>query len=216
MSTTKISLALALVLGLGMTGCASLKGKNTTTTPTTETTSASNTDSNNANATASTNSISEQDRLNANGLGGNNSANNDANANDGTNSSGTDDSTANEVSMADLLTIRLVHFDYDSVDLSQEDMRTLQAHAQYLKQTPNAKVLLAGHADERGTREYNMALGERRANAVQAFLSSNGARASQLDTVSYGKEKPINDGHDEAAWAENRRVEISYTANAPK
>lgn len=76
--------------------------------------------------------------------------------------------------------------------------------------------MLSGHADERGTREYNMALGERRANAVQAFLSSNGVRGGQLDTVSYGKEKPINDGHDEAAWAENRRVEITYKANAPK
>ena len=76
--------------------------------------------------------------------------------------------------------------------------------------------MLAGHADERGTREYNMALGERRANAVQAFLNSNGAKSNQLDTVSYGKEKPSNDGHDEAAWSENRRVEITYKAGSPK
>ncbi|HNL36324.1 MAG TPA: peptidoglycan-associated lipoprotein Pal, partial [Agitococcus sp.] len=105
---------------------------------------------------------------------------------------------------------------YDSSDLNGDDLKILQAHANYLSQNPQAKVLLSGHADERGTREYNMALGERRANAVQAFLNSNGARGGQLDTVSYGKEKPINDGHDEAAWADNRRVEIIYKANAPK
>jgi peptidoglycan-associated lipoprotein len=118
--------------------------------------------------------------------------------------------------VAALLATRVVRFDYDSAELSGQDQRVLQAHAQYLKATNNAKVLLLGHADERGTREYNMALGERRANAVQAFFVSNGVSSSQLDTVSYGKEKPLNNSSNDAAWAENRRVEIDYQQGAPR
>ncbi|MFC4951624.1 peptidoglycan-associated lipoprotein Pal [Acinetobacter puyangensis] len=110
---------------------------------------------------------------------------------------------------------RVVHFDYDSSDLSQNDYQTLQAHAQYLNANANSKVALIGHTDERGTREYNMALGERRAKSVAAFLVSNGVRDTQLETVSYGKEQPVNDGHDEAAWRENRRVVINYEAVPP-
>lgn len=114
------------------------------------------------------------------------------------------------------LATRLVHFDYDSAELSSEDLQTLQAHAQYLSNNANAKVLLAGHADERGTREYNMALGEKRADAVQAFFVGNGVKSTQLDTVSYGKEKPLNTSSSESAWAENRRVEINYQQGAPR
>lgn len=114
------------------------------------------------------------------------------------------------------LSDRTVNFEFDSADILQDDYPTLLAHARYLQQNPQARVLLAGHADERGTREYNMALGERRAKAVEAFLGVNGVKSSQLDTVSYGKEKPLNDGHDEAAWAENRRVEIGYESGAPR
>jgi len=154
----------------------------------------------NANgATAGTTGDSSGSNTAANGKNGKGSA---------TGNGGTD--------LGQLLANRLVHFDFDSSELQSADYQTLLAHAQYLKEHSNAKVKLAGHADERGTREYNMALGERRAKSVEAFLSSNGARASQLDTVSYGKEKPLNDGHDEAAWAENRRVEISYTTGAPQ
>lgn len=110
---------------------------------------------------------------------------------------------------------RVVHFDYDSSELSQSDYQTLQAHALYLNANTNSKVALIGHTDERGTREYNMALGERRAKSVAAFLTSNGVNPSQLETVSYGKEQPVNDGHDENAWRENRRVEINYEAVPP-
>ena len=113
------------------------------------------------------------------------------------------------------LAARVVHFDYDSSDLSQTDLATLNAHASYLSKNSSAKITLTGHTDERGTREYNMALGERRAKSVQAFLVTNGARSAQIDTVSYGKEQPVNEGHDEAAWSENRRVEINYDAGAP-
>lgn len=110
---------------------------------------------------------------------------------------------------------RVVHFDYDSSDLSNEDYQTLQAHAQFLVANANSKIALTGHTDERGTREYNMALGERRAKAVQNYLITNGVNASQLEAVSYGKEMPINAGHNEAAWKENRRVELNYEAVPP-
>ena len=113
------------------------------------------------------------------------------------------------------LAARVVHFDYDSSDLSQTDLNTLNAHARYLSQNGAARVSLIGHTDERGTREYNMALGERRAKAVQSFLITNGVNANQLEAVSYGKEMPINAGHSEAAWKENRRVEINYEAVPP-
>ena len=110
---------------------------------------------------------------------------------------------------------RVVHFDYDSSDLSNDDYQTLQAHAQFLMANANSRLALTGHTDERGTREYNMALGERRAKAVQSYLVTNGVNAGQLEAVSYGKEMPINPGHNEAAWKENRRVELNYEAVPP-
>lgn len=110
---------------------------------------------------------------------------------------------------------RVVHFDYDSSAVSQKDSQTLQAHAQFLQANNDSRVALTGHTDERGTREYNMALGERRAKAVQNYLISLGVSANQLETVSYGKEMPINTSHTADAWAENRRVEINYEAVPP-
>ncbi len=110
---------------------------------------------------------------------------------------------------------RVVHFDYDSSTLSNEDYQTLLAHAQFLVANANSKVALTGHTDERGTREYNMALGERRAKAVQSFLITNGVSPTQLEAVSYGKEMPVDPGHDESSWKKNRRVEINYEAVPP-
>ncbi len=105
---------------------------------------------------------------------------------------------------------RVVHFELDSSEIAQSDFAVLNAHARYLASSGAAHVVLTGHTDERGTREYNLALGERRAKSVQTYLVTNGAQPSQIEVVSYGKEKPVNEGHDEAAWAENRRVEIGY------
>lgn len=107
------------------------------------------------------------------------------------------------------------YFDYDSSTLHPDETASLQAHAAWLAKTPGAHLRVEGNCDERGTREYNMALGERRAKAVAAFLTSNGAADSQLEIISYGKEKPAVDGHDEAAWSKNRRVELHYTAGQP-
>ncbi|HNJ86658.1 MAG TPA: peptidoglycan-associated lipoprotein Pal [Agitococcus sp.] len=219
MLNSKLSLVLAISLAIGVTGCSTLKKSTTTPTGSEQTSNQSQAEKDKQAAEAQAAALAEQERLKAEALA-NANKNQGKNANGqnatGQNTDNGSDGNNDSSNQADLLSTRLVHFDYDSSDLNGDDLKILQAHASYLNQNPQAKVLLSGHADERGTREYNMALGERRANAVQAFLNSNGARGGQLDTVSYGKEKPINDGHDEAAWAENRRVEIIYKANAPK
>lgn len=113
------------------------------------------------------------------------------------------------------LSIRVFHFDYDSADLQPDDYTVLKAHAQYLAKTASARLLVGGHTDERGTREYNMALGERRAKAVAAFLTTSGAKPAQVEVVSYGEEKPLKLEETEAAWADNRRVELNYSAGKP-
>lgn len=104
----------------------------------------------------------------------------------------------------------VVYFAFDSSDISSESANVLSQHAQLLQANPEARVVIAGHADERGSREYNMALGERRAKAVQSYLSSQGIAESRTEAVSYGEEQPAAQGHDEAAWAKNRRAELSY------
>ncbi|MDP1709205.1 MAG: peptidoglycan-associated lipoprotein Pal [Gammaproteobacteria bacterium] len=110
------------------------------------------------------------------------------------------------------LSRRVIYFDLDSSEVRQEDRATVSAHARYLASTPNAAVAVEGHADERGSREYNLALGERRGNSVRQLLLAEGAATKQLQVVSYGEEKPVAIGHDESAWQQNRRVEIVYTS----
>lgn len=99
-----------------------------------------------------------------------------------------------------------VLFAYDSYELDAEAKAILSRHAQWLKQNPAVRVTLEGHADERGTREYNLALGDRRANSAKNFLATQGIDLGRLSTISYGKERPAVDGSDEAAWAQNRRA----------
>jgi len=110
---------------------------------------------------------------------------------------------------------RVVYFDFDKASIRPDAIATLQAHASYLSSTPAARLRVERHADERGTREYNMALGERRAKAAASFLAANGASASQLEIISYGEERPIALGHDDGSWSQNRRAELKYTAEAP-
>jgi len=109
-----------------------------------------------------------------------------------------------------LLAKRTVFFAFDESVILDEDRPILEAHAQYLSQNPGAAVTLEGHTDERGTREYNLALGEQRAISVRQFMSLLGASGQQMRTVSYGEERPATMGHNEEAWAQNRRVEIIY------
>jgi len=105
---------------------------------------------------------------------------------------------------------RIIYFDFDSAEISAIDLDVLTAHAGYLGANPGQRITLEGHTDERGSREYNIALGERRSVSVQRVLELNGVSAGQITNVSYGEEKPAVDGHSEAAWRLNRRVEIMY------
>ena len=108
------------------------------------------------------------------------------------------------------LSKRIVYFAYDSDSIRPEYRAVVEAHARYLRDNPGAKVRLEGHADERGTREYNIALGERRAKSVQQTMLFGGAGASQLSTLSYGEERPVVRGTGDSSWQQNRRVEIVY------
>ncbi|HQR11952.1 MAG TPA: peptidoglycan-associated lipoprotein Pal [Casimicrobiaceae bacterium] len=109
-----------------------------------------------------------------------------------------------------ILSKRSVYFDFDSFVVEDKYKALIEAHAKYLANNKTAKVTLQGHTDERGSREYNIALGQKRAEAVKRVMILMGAQEVVIETVSYGKEKPKREGHDEAAWAENRRVDIVY------
>ena len=123
-------------------------------------------------------------------------------------STGASTSTTRARSPQEILTSEVgdrVFYDFDKSDLKPEARRTVERWAGFLKQYPNLTVTIEGHADERGTREYNLALGERRANAVKNALVQQGIPASRVATISYGKERPAALGSNEAAWSQNRR-----------
>ena len=103
-----------------------------------------------------------------------------------------------------------VFFDYDKYNLRQEARELLQANARVLKEHPDARFVLEGHCDERGTNEYNLALGQRRADAVMAYLNDLGVPAGQMSTISYGEERPFDTRSNEAGWARNRRVSFQF------
>jgi len=105
---------------------------------------------------------------------------------------------------------RVVYFDYDSYVIKPEFQALIDAQARYIKADPKRKVVIEGHTDERGGREYNLALGQRRAEAVRRSLNLLGVADSQVEAVSFGKEKPAVQGGDDAAWSKNRRAEFSY------
>ncbi|MCL7945748.1 peptidoglycan-associated lipoprotein Pal [Marinobacter sp. ATCH36] len=114
---------------------------------------------------------------------------------------------AEREAMRDITTF---YFDFDTAEIKSEAREVLVAHARYLQSNPNQDVRIEGHADERGTKEYNLALGERRANAIERFLIVNGASRSQTETISYGEEKPAVMGSSASDWAQNRRVELVF------
>ncbi len=109
-----------------------------------------------------------------------------------------------------ILSKRVVYFDYDKYDIKDEYKDLVAAHAKFLTGNRQFKVLVQGNTDERGSREYNLSLGQKRADAVKRNLMLLGAKEEQIESVSLGKEKPADDGHDEAAWAKNRRAQILY------
>ena len=108
------------------------------------------------------------------------------------------------------LSKRSVYFDFDSYVVKDEYKPLIEAHAKYLQGNRNTRMTIQGNADERGSREYNIALGQRRADTVKRMMQLYGATDAQIEAVSFGKEKPRNPGHDEAAWTENRRDDIVY------
>jgi peptidoglycan-associated lipoprotein len=107
---------------------------------------------------------------------------------------------------------RVVYFDLDQDAVKPEFQAAMACHAKYLRDRPDARMTLEGNADERGSREYNMGLGERRGNAVSSALQANGGSAGQITVVSYGEERPVCTESNESCWSQNRRVEIVYTA----
>ncbi len=115
---------------------------------------------------------------------------------------------AEERMMRNALSTTVFYFDFDVAEFRQADRDVLTYHAKDLAANPRKRIRLEGHADERGTREYNLALGERRANGVLNFLIVNGAARNQIEVVSYGEERPASRGQTEAAYQQNRRVEI--------
>ena len=109
-----------------------------------------------------------------------------------------------------ILAQRVIYFDLDRADIKPEYMNVLNAHASLLTAYPNLRVRLEGHADERGSRDYNVALSERRGYSVLDYMQVKGTRSNQMDVIGYGEEVPAVFGHNEAAWSKNRRVEIKY------
>ena len=125
--------------------------------------------------------------------------------------------TAGRYTPADLdtdscLRQRVVYFDLDQDTLKPEFQAIIACHAKYLMDRPDSRMTLEGNADERGSRDYNLALGERRGKAVQSAIQANGASAGQMNVVSYGEERPVCTESNETCWAKNRRVEIVYNA----
>ena len=113
-------------------------------------------------------------------------------------------------SMKAMLANKVVRFDFDRSEVNPEFYSTISAHADYLNANGSATVLISGYCDERGTREYNLALGERRANAVKDALVAKGISSSRIDVVSFGEDNPVATGQNEAAWSQNRRAEFQY------
>jgi peptidoglycan-associated lipoprotein len=108
------------------------------------------------------------------------------------------------------LAVRVVYFDFDSANIPPESQEVVNAHGQYLANHPEQKVRLEGHTDERGSREYNLGLGERRAQSVSQLVKLQGVAPTQVELISYGEEMPTAFGHDEESWRLNRRVEFVY------
>jgi peptidoglycan-associated lipoprotein len=109
-----------------------------------------------------------------------------------------------------ILSKRSVFFDYDSNSVKDEYRGVVQAHSRYLGDKRDAKIRIEGNADERGSREYNLALGQRRAESVKKMMTVLGVQDGRVETTSYGEEKPMAQGHDEQAWSQNRRADIKY------
>lgn len=159
-------------------------------------------------AVAACSSHKNNDNDQTNGMGGADGAYGSGNGMNGNGNMSSDEQA--RLQMQQLQQNNIVYFDLDKYDIRSDFAQMLDAHAAFLRSNPSYKVTVEGHADERGTPEYNIALGERRANAVKMYLQGKGVSADQISIVSYGKEKPAVLGHDEAAYSKNRRAVLVY------
>lgn len=123
---------------------------------------------------------------------------------------GTPPHTTKDEEESDIPQQRLIYFDYDKSEIKTVARTILNKHASYLSENPTVQVRLEGHADERGSHEYNLALGEQRAEVAKNWLITKGVLENRLSTLSYGEERPATQGHDEQSWQQNRRVELIY------
>ena len=135
---------------------------------------------------------------------------NDSGMSDGTAMSGQSGSSAALSDPNSPLSVRTIYFEYDSITINSEGQSALNAHAEFLSLNPNQTLIVEGHTDERGTREYNLSLGERRSRAVVDFLTVSGVQVEQIEIRSYGEENPVALDHSESAWQLNRRAELLY------
>ncbi len=108
------------------------------------------------------------------------------------------------------LSTRTIYFDFDQSSIRDESVSVLRAHAEYMLSNSSASLTVEGHCDERGSREYNIGLGERRASAIKRFMEAEGVANSRINTISYGEERPVDEGHSESSWSMNRRGELVY------
>jgi peptidoglycan-associated lipoprotein len=120
------------------------------------------------------------------------------------------DASDSDANLDNLLDQKAIYFDFDDAKVSEDSQRIIRAHAEVLSDYPDASVAISGHADERGTREYNLALGDQRGEAVSAFFQEFGIDSSRISVVSFGEERPAVVGFDESAWSLNRRAEFEY------
>ncbi len=136
-----------------------------------------------------------------------------ADSTQGAEMSGAGMATEMDAGQAGSLSKRVIYFEFDSSDVTSEARDIISSHAQNLSQNAKLSIVLEGHADERGTREYNVALGESRAKAVKQLLVVQGVSSAQIQVISFGEERPAAVGHDESAWSLNRRVELLYSGS---
>jgi len=162
-------------------------------------------------AATSSNNVSANSSNSSNPNNSSNSLNASASSQDAKSSSAPLNSSSIDAGMAGPSNaVKIIYFDYDSYSVKPEFQAVIEAHAQYLKANQRSKVSLEGHTDERGSREYNLALGQKRADAVRQSLTLLGVNSAQIESVSFGEEKPAVVGSDEAAYAKNRRAEFFY------
>lgn len=120
------------------------------------------------------------------------------------------DLAARKAELKAMINGKVVHFEFDQSEIGPSNYKVIKANADFLSLEPDTSVTINGYCDERGTREYNLALGERRAQAVQNALVAEGISPSRINVISFGEDNPVDDGHNEAAWSKNRRAEFKY------